>query len=95
MYTFIISQLIGLCLFFTLNYGVLSYINYRKNQAVGKPEKRIEWLFLQHARVGMTFFFVGGLLYRISAISQELNVDYSALIFQVLFSTQSFAGLAL
>jgi len=83
---FLISQLIGLCLFFTLNYGLYSYIMYRKNQASGKAEKRVEWFVLQNTRVALYIFFIFGVFNRLSTINQNLNIDYSHLFFSVLYS---------
>jgi|GEM_PF-2932772 hypothetical protein len=87
MFVFLISQLIGLCLFLTLNYGLLSYVQYRKNQAAGKADQKVEWFVLQNARVGIYLFFVFGVLNRMSAITENLNIDYSHIIISTLFST--------
>lgn len=88
MFVFIISQLIGLCLFITLNYGLLSYIQYRKNQVAGKAENRMEWIFLQNVRVGFYIFLIFGVFNRLSSIGQSLNLDYSFIILRALFSIQ-------
>lgn len=86
MGVFIISQLIGLCLFFTLNYGVYSYIQYRKNQVAGKAEHRVQWFVLQNARVALYIFFIFGVLNRLSTIEQNINPDYSHFILGLLYS---------
>lgn len=84
MYAFVVSQFIGLTLFFTLNYGALSYIKYRKNQASNKSHTGVEVFFLQQARVAIYLFFVVGVAYKINSIHEHLNIDYSYLIFRIM-----------
>lgn len=81
---FLFSQFVGLTLFVTLNFGILSYINYRKNQAAKKEEGRLEWLFLQNVRVGIYVFFITGILYRLNSVQQHFNIDYSYIFLRTL-----------
>lgn len=87
MYAFVLSQIIGLTLFFTLNYGVLSYIKYRKNQTTGKSNKRFEVFVLQQARVAIYLFFIMGVVYKVNTIQEHLNIDYSYLAYRVMLAT--------
>jgi len=86
MLIFILSQIIGLILFVTLNYGIISYIQYRKNQCDNNAEKKVEWFFLQNARVGLYIFLVFGVFNRVSTINENLNIDYTYVIFRTIFS---------
>lgn len=85
MLAFFLSQFIGLCLFITLNYGLLSYINYRKNQADGKVEKRTERFVLQQVRIAVSLFLVMGVAYRLSVINEYFKMDYGIIFFKALF----------
>ncbi len=85
MVGFIFSQIIGLCLFLTLNYGILSYVNYRKNQAEGKVEKRTERFILQQVRIAVSLFIVIGIAYRISVINEYFKIDYGLIFFKAIF----------
>ena len=88
MAAFIFSQIVGLCLFITLNFGILSYINYRKNQAAKSNDGRLEWLFLQNVRVGLYIFFITGIFYRLNTIQQQFNIDYSYLFLRALLISE-------
>lgn len=87
MLGFILTQMIGLSLFFTINYGVLSYIQYRKNQLKVGTQFNKERLILRHATVALYLVLVGGFIYRLNHIHQYLNIDYSYLMIKGLMTT--------
>ena len=87
MHTFIISQIIGLLLFCTVNYGALSYIKYRKNQVDSKPEQKVERFFLQQARMAIYLFFVAGIAYKINGVQSQLTLDFASLSLHSLISS--------
>ena len=88
MFAFFVSQIIGLCLFITLNYGVLSYINYRKNQASTSEHKKTERFVLDQLRIAVSLFLVMGLIYKINNINQYFSIDYTYILFNTLSSVQ-------
>ncbi len=89
MYAFLLTQMIGLSLFFTINYGLLSYIQYRKNQLKGGTEVRAERFVLRNATAALYFLLVGGFIYRINHIHQYLNIDYGYLMIKTLITVNS------
>ncbi len=95
MLGFLLTQMIGLSLFFTINYGILSYIQYRKNQLKGGSQFRKERFALSQASVAIYLLLIGGFVYRINHIHQYLNIDYSYLMIKGLMTSAPTFHLAL
>ena len=94
MMTFILTQLVGIILFVTFNYAILSYIRYRKNQ-LGKEAPLGQRFILQNLTAAMYGVMVLGVSYRVAVINQHLNIDYPFIVLDALIKMNNISVLAI
>jgi hypothetical protein len=75
MIAFVISQIVGVTLFATLNYGFFCYIRYRRDQVIGKSEDSAKNIYVFYM-TALGFMGILGIVYKYSYLRNFLNLDY-------------------